>query len=601
MKGGVLFKFIIILSIISFGLVIAVEYPVTESPETTRPNRLNPIEETQNIKSVTKYTSEPFWSVLEVLTPEERANAKIDIILDVTESSEAHNFAKHLEQLWNNHQYDEALSKFTELNKMINPMGATVGISWREPILSPELSDNPYVQIVNRDSIYVVAFDVDYSNGNYFCVLGLEGDRTGGGSRFSVNISTNGGTNWSETYCLGGFAYKMNDIGGEVSGRHFWVGYTGGNGNRTLWLQRYKTTDGERDTFPNGSATYAAFVAPTTDTIKELEIASNHTYVNNRVYLFCIMDSDSLRFFWGDTNGVSWSADHPPYANAKNGLDACWNEGYNISDSNVFFISYVGTNDTVNIFRCDRTVTWDRYFRYYIGSCPEEAEKTTIGAYRDTLCCAFLYQGGRVRYLIKYGSNPIWYYNDVPQDTSPGHLNYTADLTCRGNKIHLVYRAPGNQGVYTYRNYDQYAPWSTPQRYDESRYVHAWIRPEIQWIGTGDNVGIVWASYPAGLQKAYFTKTPITNIVENSEITISKSRLKSYIVPGGVNIQYNLTNSGPVTIKVFDITGKLITKENEMKQAGIHSWFWSAKISGIYFVKVNANGETGTVKIILTN
>lgn len=590
-------KFIIILSIISFGLVLATEYPAIESQIPVSIKNITNVKQVHNKRTI-EYTYKPFWSVLEVLTSEERANAKIDIILDVTESSEAHNFAKHLEQLWNNHQYDEALSQFTELNKMINPIGATVGISWRKPILSPELSDNPYVQINNRDSIYVVAYDVDYSNNHYFCVLGLEGDRTGGGSRFSVNISTNGGINWSETYCLGGFAYKMNDIGGEVSGRHFWVGYTGGNGNRTLWLQRYKTTDGERDTFQNGSATFAAFVAPSADTIRELEITSNQTHQSSRVYLFCIMTSDSLRYFWDDTSAMSWTAAHPTYANAKNGLDACWNEGFTPSDTHGLFMSYVGTNDTVNILR--RTNTWYRHYRYYIGPCPEEAEKTTIGAYRDTLCCAFLYQGGRVRYLIKYGSNPTWYYNDVPQDTSPGHLNYTADLTCRGNKIHLVYRAPGNQGVYTYRNYYQYAPWSTPQPYDEDTYVHAWIRPEIQWIGTGDDIGIVWATIPARQQRAYFTKTPFPGIAENSEISINKLQLKSHWVPGGINLQYNLTNSGPVTIKVFDITGKLITTQNEIKQAGVHNWFWSAKTSGIYFVTVNANCKTGTVKIVLT-
>jgi hypothetical protein len=590
-------KFIITLLIISFGLVLAAEYPATESQTPVNIINSNYNEQVQTKKQV-EYTYKPFWSVLEVLTFEERANAEIHIILDVTESSGAHDYAKYIELLWNNGQYDEALTKFSELEKMINPMGATVGISWRKPIPSPELGDNPYVQIVDHDSIYVVAFDVDYSNGNYLCVLLLEGDRTGGGSRYSVNISTNGGTNWSETQCISGFSYKMNDIGGEVSGRHFWVGYTGGSGNRTLWLTHYLTSTGEIDTFPNGNYSYAVYTAPSTDTIKELEVASNQTYQSNRVYLSCIMTSNSVRFFWDDTSGISWTENHPTYENAMNGLDACWNEGYSPTDSGIVFMSYVGFNDTVNILR--NTGIWERYYRYYMGPCSEQAEKTTIGAYRDTVCCAFLLEGGRVRYLIKYGSNPIWYYGDVPQDTSPGHLNYTADLTCRGNKIHLVYRAPGNQGMYTYRNYYQYAPWSTPQRYDESRYVHAWIRPEIQWIGTGDDVGIVWASYPPGLQKAYFTKTPLINIVENSEITISKSRLKSYLVPGGVNIQYNLTNSGPVTIKVFDITGKLITAQNEIRQAGIHNWLWSAKTSGIYFIKINANEETGTVKVIIT-
>ncbi|MDH5186586.1 MAG: T9SS type A sorting domain-containing protein [candidate division WOR-3 bacterium] len=590
-------KFIITLSIIAFGLVLAAEYPTTQS-QTQATLKLPAIAEQVQTKRPVEYTYKPFWSVLEVLTSEERANAEIEIILDVTESSEAHNFAKHIEQLWNNHQYDEALSKFSELEGMINPMDATVGISWRKPIPSPELGDNPYVQIGTRDSIYVVAFDVDYSNDNYFCVLGLEGDRTGGGSRFSVNMSTDGGNNWSETYALGGYDYKMNDIGGEVSGRHFWVSYTGGSSNRTLWLQRYKTLDGEQDTFQNGNTSFAAFIAPTTDTIRELEITSNQTFQSNRVYLFCMMYSDSLRWFWDDTGAMSWTAAHPTYANAKNGLDACWNEGFASGDTQGLFMSYVGTNDTVNILR--RTNNWYRYYRYYIGPCSEEAEKTTIGAYRDTVCCAFLLEGGRVRYLIKYGPNPTWYYGDVPQDTSPGILNYTADLTCRGNYIHLVYRAPGNQGVYTYRHYYQFAPWSIPQRYDEATYVHAWVRPEIQWIGTGDDVGIVWVTYPPGLQKAYFTKTPFPGIAENSEITISKSRLKSHWVPGGVNIQYNLTSSGPVTIKVYDITGKLITAENEIKHAGIHNWFWSAKTSGIYFVKINANGNIGTVKVAIT-
>jgi hypothetical protein len=202
-----------------------------------------------------------FYHSLEILDNKERMNAMIEIMFMNRVSGDIKELAKRIEQKWNIGLFEEALVLFANLNNSEGVKGnACIGISWRNPIPAPVSRWDEDVQISSRDSVYVLAMDCKVSNGNIFALLGFTGDGTG--SKFSINVSTDGGFTWTETFALSGYTYEMNDIDACISGNHFWVIYTGGGAtsqNEMLWIVRFKISDGMLDTMPNGSSTYNIF------------------------------------------------------------------------------------------------------------------------------------------------------------------------------------------------------------------------------------------------------------------------------------------------------------------------------------------------------
>ena len=69
-------------------------------------------------------------------------------------------------------------------------------------------------------------------------------------------------------------------------------------------------------------------------------------------------------------------------------------------------------------------------------------------------------------------------------------------------------------------------------------------------------------------------------------------------------ISYAIDKPGKVSLAIFDITGRTIAVlVNERKTAGTYSAIWNAGLgnlsSGVYFYKLEVNGETITKKLTL--
>lgn len=93
-------------------------------------------------------------------------------------------------------------------------------------------------------------------------------------------------------------------------------------------------------------------------------------------------------------------------------------------------------------------------------------------------------------------------------------------------------------------------------------------------------------------------------VVRVKDIQKSKLLLTNYPNPfkSVSTVKYNLPNSGMVSLKVFDITGKEVaTLVNGFQQTGLYSKdFNAASLSnGIYFCKLSFEGETITNRIML--
>ena len=78
-------------------------------------------------------------------------------------------------------------------------------------------------------------------------------------------------------------------------------------------------------------------------------------------------------------------------------------------------------------------------------------------------------------------------------------------------------------------------------------------------------------------------------------------------VRGRSPIAYNTATTGRVSLKVYDSAGRLVkTLVNSVEPAGAKTLFWDAKdenqrsvASGIYFLKLDVEGQAATHKLIL--
>ena len=110
--------------------------------------------------------------------------------------------------------------------------------------------------------------------------------------------------------------------------------------------------------------------------------------------------------------------------------------------------------------------------------------------------------------------------------------------------------------------------------------------------------------------KFFNDKNPVTSIMDNSFSYPDKFQLyQNYPNPfnPGTTIRYSIINRTRVKIGVFNILGELvITLVDEIMDAGIHSVKWEGRNelnypvpSGIYFIRLDAEGNSLTRKIVL--
>lgn len=88
------------------------------------------------------------------------------------------------------------------------------------------------------------------------------------------------------------------------------------------------------------------------------------------------------------------------------------------------------------------------------------------------------------------------------------------------------------------------------------------------------------------------------------EMAITENKIENYPNPFNPEtiIRYQITKSGPVSIRVYDITGKeIMTLVNEEKSRGRYEVKFDASrlASGIYFYRITANGFNAIKKMIL--
>jgi len=529
--------------------------------------------------------SEPSWQILENLTPAEKDNAliKIELFGEITEDAALH--AKSVEDIWNSGEYDRALELFIGFSDL---QDAAIGIQWKEPIkTSVRWGDD--VQIGSREDISVVALDVHNGTGNLFTAFHFF---SGANYYWSVNISLDTGKTWAETY-LWSYTSSPMDIDGVVLGDYFYVGYTEPSSSEGR-IRRFLTSDGTVD------ATYS-FVTVINEgvALRDIDLASSVDFVPTRIYYWAIMDNDSLRYYWSDQNAVTWGLIDPGIGNADRGLDA----GYD-ANGDERWASYIGTDNS--LYAVERSPWVNHGPLDYVGTA--SYAKTSIAPYRDTIMITYPHFGGpyySLRYRVSYDDGTNWSWGTIASPSE--YIGLMNDVTGRkGDGFGAAYQNEGGSAEGFYRHRGYYSGWASQVSFADN-VTRFNVKPSIERIASGV-YGIVYVNFPE--EYAYFDRSDWISGIDEEIPEDNLVRLKGNTPNPFHNntiISYYLPNRMRTSLKIYDVTGKLIkTLTNGERGPGMHSITWYGKTNngglasaGVYFYRLVAGNVTESGKMLL--
>lgn len=552
-------------------------------------------------RGATHTTARPIWARLERLTPVERKNALIELELPTGVSGEALARAESVAEAWNRGYYEHAIELFKGLGELIDIYAVAVGVSWREPVSS---SGNSLwgtdVRIEPREDIRVQELDFDGPTGHLFAALSLQ---DGTDWLCTVNISTDGGQTWQETYTLLA-SYQINDVSAAVSGNHFWVCYSyndaAGN-HESARLRRHFTSDGTSDA---GYGWQEIFDKDSE--ILDLDLSANAEDTNDRVYYSGILADGTLALFWDDTTGMSFTEVTTGVTDADRGLDSHWNQNYSTFHT---WFSWITTADQV------RAARWSgaNFEIVFWNAGGPLTRNSSVACWGDTVLVLHEWNGASnywIMWLVSYTGEPgTWISGPVGDTTLP---SWGPHATGRmGGEFHVVYKTETggpNNCMYTWRPYGANT-WSTPVVWSDFDVSSGpFDKPRIEWVPGGEYGGIYITSGPG---YCYFDRTDwFVGVAERAAPTVREFSLRQARPnPFRRNtlISFTLASPADAELSIHDVTGRTVgVLTDGSLEAGTYSFTWDGKDnlgrsvpSGLYFAKLTSGRLTGTRKLVL--
>jgi hypothetical protein len=538
----------------------------------------------------------PVWTALEQMNGDERANSCIEIELPGDAGPQARASAVAVTDLWNCGRYEEALASFRRLGDLVNPGQIAIGNCWRTPVptMQTTLWGND-VRVGNRHSITLVAFDVHRDFGTLSSVL-LYQEVPGAPHYWSFNHSPNGGVGWVETFVWYA-SYGLRSLSTSVLMDYCYVGYGATDPNREARLRRFSSVNGVPIKFgsDHDEMYVTVYTTRTNDSIKEIALTSNQDEFDNRLYYVALLYRGAIKYIYNsDTTAVRWDTSTATgVTNAANGLDACYSEG---AESTFVWISFYDQSGSLRVIGRRGSG-----FTSFLTRPTGGGNHTSIGAYHDTILCAFDYPVlGVVRYEANYEGgrpNSIWRSGYPAGDTTTS--SESPDVALRkggGEGFIYCYHTPTRELRYVRRDYS--GEWSTPVAIADCE--PAYNRPAIEYLGSGA-YGVVYLKQSD--RTACFDRSDwVMSIAEQRRLVMEENILNVIPNPltGHGQVCYTLNHAARLRVQVYDRTGSVVrTLFHGHSPEGRQSLRFDAAniVPGVYFVRADADGMTLTVPV----
>ncbi len=432
----------------------------------------------------------PLWMTLDNLSSSDKENALIqfEIPHDLPETWFVQ--LKEIEALWNGGNFDQAIESLRSLEKSEELDHIAVGISWKVPRIILGTKWGADVQIESRHSVSKPCLDFDSASGNLFAVL-----QRGDDIAWTVNLSTDGGQTWQETYTWNaGSGESAIDVDATVVSGYLYVGYVATDFAQEARIRRFFASDGSSDVVYGYYTVFDENV-----NIEEVALASNADSYDNRIYFWAILADNSLVYYWDvATNATSWTEIATGISDAGCCLDVCYNAGY---DTYFLWASYVDTEDSLYVVRNSSAVIENRK----LGKARTNSHRSSVGAYADRIMVVYEYSVDDVRYWISYNGGDNWGYGILASTGT--HYTNPVVTARQGGGFAVIYEAETGEPdtcYYRRRDYD-IANWTVPRPFNQADITTGspmsleWIPPAADYC---HSYGAIWTA--AGT--AYFDR-----------------------------------------------------------------------------------------------
>jgi outer membrane protein assembly factor BamB len=370
-------------------------------------------------------------------------------------------------------------------------------------------------------------------------------------------------------------------------------------------------------------------------------------YVGNSLFIYAINPDGSEKWTY-DTGALTWSSptigqDGRIYVSAYgNGtLYALNPDGIEEWTHSLGGIEWlyespsIGTDGTIYIRSNDGNVyaytPWgDLWWQYFVGSGGGGYRGRTSFSVEDSA----LYTGGRDLFALTPDGNLKWTFptgGDIyaaPAIGEDGTVYFgSTDSTFyalypNGN-LKWSFRAIGQIVSSAVIDSDGTIFFGAGDRFTDSASVYA-LNPDGSLLWSYEGLPATIYSTPAIGEdgtlyiacfdgKLYAFGTPTTGAEEREQLKVVQNKLFQnhpnpyFAKDKGTIIPYSLSKPGKVTLKIYDLTGRLVkTLVEGEKEAGFYSINWNSRdlhgnnlASGVYFYHLKSSDFTATKKLIL--
>jgi len=459
--------------------------------------------------TTTKTNYIPLWRMLGEMTSQDRSNAQIQIETHETLPVSTVQKIKNVENLWNSAQYNAAITVLKSLEQE-GVKDLAVGVCWKAPkLLSGPLDWGVDVQVETRGDTQETCMDFHDSTGNIFAHT-RRNTTASDNSCWTINISTNGGATWSETYFWWSSIASCIDTSASVVGDYVYIGYVTGSNTSDAHLRRVFASDGSVDSAYGNKTVFDTGVD-----IKEISLTSNAPNANNYIYYSAILADNTIELY-NITSTGGMNKYTTGIIDAAMYLDSCWNTDY--PSNNYLTLCYRNTSNRLIAVMCS---SYSSFAFKDVDDCDGDA---CICAYDDHILVAFEfntttpYTGKGIKYWISYNGGGSWAYGFVASPAANSEYFHSPDATGRKNGgIAVVYQEEAGSMDPCWFRHRPYATasWTTPVTYNEND-VYTGSDMSVEWVPSGGaNYGSLWFVYNTS-PFAYYDRsdwTAVTSLV----------------------------------------------------------------------------------------
>ncbi len=504
----------------------------------------------------------------------DRGNAEVSLEVRKGQSQ-----AAEAEKAWNSGEYERALALLRDL-ELQEPVN--LGVSWKEPIPIANEKWGTDVQ-ATRSGLSVASVElVRASTGNLFVLsMGYDGPDT----VWTLNISTDGGQSWAETFRWNlSNGYNLYDVSAAEYSDYVYVLYSS-NFVPKMFLRRFSGADGSSD---------AGFGFVQVDSAADfVEVALEPNLASGGQFYAAGISGGQVRFLYSNDDGLTWSSLNIPVSNAAGGLDLDY--GW-MSSGHVLWASWVNASGALAAAGIGGS-SWDVYDN--LGPAYSSYPSASVAQRGDTVLVATTYEVSGdhlyVRYYITYDDGNTW---------SPGSPVGTTDstnhpsVTARGGEgwqmAYTEFHLNGPEVVkYTRRAYQGPGGWDAPQAVSQHDGWR-WISPSIEYLGSAGEFGVVYVDDDF---IGWFNRITWSQVAEGAKP--SSPELLAALTPGGASLRFTLPAEGFVSLKVYDARGSVVRDLSGKYKEGLNEVSVSIGKKGTYFAVMRFNGQTSRAKILV--